>query len=163
MKQSTRAVLFGSIGLVLGGGLPTSVVHAQEVTIKEPWVRGTVRGQKATGAFMQLTAPAGSRLVEARSSAAGVVEIHEMAMVDNVMKMRAVPGVDLPPGKTVELKSRGYHLMLINLKNQVRAGDSVPLTLIFEGKDKKRHSVEVKAAARPLNTRAKAEEQHHAH
>ena len=45
MKHSTRAVLFGSIGLVLGSGLPTSVVHAQEVTIREPWVRGTVRGQ----------------------------------------------------------------------------------------------------------------------
>lgn len=146
--------------------LAATVVQAQNtaaVTVKDAWVRATVPSQKSTGAFMLLTAPAGSRLVEVRSSAAGIAEIHEMAMDDNVMKMRAVPGVDLPPGKTVELKSGGYHVMLINLKDQVRAGDSVPLTLIFEGKDKKRHSVEVKAAARPLNTPAKAEAQHHGH
>ena len=67
MKHSTRAVLFGSIGLVLGGGLATSVVHAQEVTIREPWVRGTVRGQKATGAFMQLTATEAASLVAVES------------------------------------------------------------------------------------------------
>ena len=76
MIQSTRAVLFGSIGLVLGGGLPTSVVHAQEVTIKEPWVRGTVRGQKATGAFMQLTATEAATLVAVESPVAGS-QIHD--------------------------------------------------------------------------------------
>ncbi|OFZ96241.1 MAG: hypothetical protein A3H35_12070 [Betaproteobacteria bacterium RIFCSPLOWO2_02_FULL_62_17] len=137
--------------------------YTAPVTVKNAWVRATVPSQKTTGAFMLLTAPAGARLVEARSSAAGMVEIHEMAMVGNVMKMRAVPAVDLPPGKTVELNSGGYHLMPINLKIQVRAGDSVPLTLIFEGKDKKRQSVEVKAAARPLNTPAKADEHHKGH
>ena len=122
------------------------------------WVRATVPAQKSTGAFMQLTAPAGARLVEARSPAAGVVEIHEMAMVDNVMKMRAISGIDLPAGKTVELKPGGYHVMLIDLKSQVREGQSVPLTLVFEGKDKKRQTLEVKAAARPLNTPAKGGE-----
>ena len=137
--------------------------YTAPVTVKNAWVRATVPSQKTTGAFMLLTAPAGSRLVGARSSAAGMVEIHEMAMVGNVMQMGAVPGVDLPPGKTVALKSGGYHLMPINLKIQVRAGDSVPLTLIFEGKDKKRQSVEVKAAARPLNAPAKAGEHRQGH
>ena len=140
-----------------------AVVQAQNtapVSVKDAWVRATVPSQKTTGAFMQLSAAAGSRLVAVRSPAAGSVEIHEMAMVDNVMKMRALPGIDLPPGKTVELKSGGYHVMLINLKSPVRAGGSVPLTLVFEGKDRKRQSVEVKAAVRALNTLAKADEQH---
>jgi copper(I)-binding protein len=157
MKRSLIA------GLLLVAATTAQAQSAAPVTVKDAWVRATVPSQKTTGAFMQLTSPEGTRLVEARSSAAGVVEIHEMAMVDNVMKMRAVPGVDLPPGKTVELKSGGYHMMLMDLKSQVRAGDSVPLTLVFEGKDKKRQTVEVKAVARPLNTPAKADEMKMAH
>ena len=65
-----------------------------QVTVKDAWVRATVPEQKSTGAFMQLTSPTATRLVEARSTAAKVVEIHEMAMDGNVMKMRAVAGVD---------------------------------------------------------------------
>lgn len=121
------------------------------IEVKDPWVRATVAQQKATGAFMQLTAKADSKLVEARSLVAGVVEIHEMAMVDNVMKMRQVPGVALPAGKAVELKPGGYHVMLMDLKGQVKEGDVVPVTLVFEGKDGKRESIEVKAPAKPLS------------
>jgi hypothetical protein len=91
------------------------------------------------------------RLVEARSPVAGVVEIHEMTMVDNVMRMRAVPGLELPAGKAVELKPGGYHVMLMDLKGQVKEGQSVPLTLVVEGRDKKRQTVEVKAQVRALN------------
>lgn len=130
-----------------------AVAFAQ-VAVKDPWVRATVPEQKSTGAFMQLTSPSGTRLVEARSTAARAVEIHEMSMNDNVMKMRAVSGVDLPAGKAVELKPGGFHVMLIDLKAQIKDGDSVPITLVFEGKDKKRETVEVKAAARPLNPHA---------
>ena len=122
-----------------------------QVAVKDPWVRATVPEQKSTGAFMQLTAPNGARLVEARSSSAKTVEIHEMAMVDNVMKMRQIPGLDLPSGKAVELKPGGYHVMLIDVKSQIKDGDAVPITLVFEGKDKKRESVDVKAVARALN------------
>jgi periplasmic copper chaperone A len=120
------------------------------VDIKDPWVRATVAQQKATGAFMQLTAKADSKLVEAKSPVAGVVEIHEMAMDNNIMKMRQIPGLALPAGKAVELKPGGYHVMLMDLKAQVKEGDVVPVTLVFEGKDGKRESVEVKAPAKPL-------------
>jgi periplasmic copper chaperone A len=137
-----------------------AVVLAQ-VAVNDPWVRATVPEQKSTGAFMQLTSPNGARLVEARSPAARVVEIHEMAMVDNVMKMRAVAGVDLPAGKAVNLQSGGYHVMLIDLKGQIKAGDSVPITLVFEGKDKKRESVDVKATARALGAPAGMEHMKH--
>ena len=101
---------------------------------------------------MQLTAKSDSKLVEAKSPVAGVVEIHEMAMDNNVMKMRQIPGLALPAGKTVELKPGGYHVMLLDLKAQVKEGDTVPVTLVFEGKDGKRESVEVKAPAKPLNS-----------
>ena len=91
---------------------------AAQVKVGDPWVRATVPQQKATGAFMSLTAEKGTRLVEAKSPVAGVVEIHEMAMENNVMKMRAVPGLDLPAGKPVELKPGGYHVMLMDLKGR---------------------------------------------
>jgi len=126
------------------------------VEIKDPWVRATVAQQKATGAFMQLTAKADSKLVEARSPVAGVVEIHEMAMDKDVMKMRQVPGLALPAGKAVDLKPGGYHVMLLDLKAQVKEGDVVPVTLVFEGKDGKRENVEIQAPVRPLNSAAAA-------
>lgn len=121
-----------------------------QVEVKDPWVRATVPQQTATGAFMQLRSNKGARLVAAKSPLANTVEIHEMKLVDNVMKMRAVPGVDLPPGQTVELKPGGYHIMLLELKQQMKEGDSVPLTLVVEGADKKRESIEVRAVVRPL-------------
>ncbi len=128
----------------------TSSALAQ-VSVHEPWVRATVPAQTATGAFMHLHAMNAARLVEASSPAAGVVEIHEMTVVDKVMKMRAIPGLDVPAGKAVELKPGGYHLMLQNLKGQIKAGDIVPLKLVFEGADKKRSVIDIKASARALN------------
>jgi copper(I)-binding protein len=119
-----------------------------QVAVKDAWVRATVAGQKATGAFMQLADPAGGRLVEARSGVAGIVELHEMTMDGSTMKMRAVPGIDLPAGKIVELKPGGLHVMLMDLKQPLAAGDSVALTLVVEGKDRKREVLEVKAAVR---------------
>lgn len=123
-----------------------------QVRVNEPWVRATVPQQKVTGAFMQLSSSRAMRLVEARSPVAGVVEIHEMAMDQGIMRMRQVPGVDLPAGKTVDLKPGGYHVMLMELKRQLKEGESVPITLVLEGKDKKRETLEVKAIVRPLNT-----------
>lgn len=120
------------------------------VEIKDPWVRATVAQQKATGAFMQLTAKADTKLVEVQSPVAGVAEIHEMVMDNNVMKMRRIPGLALPAGQAVELKPGGYHVMLLDLKAQVKEGDMVPVTLVFEGKDGKRESVEIQAPAKPL-------------
>lgn len=134
--------------------------HAQ-VTVKDPWVRGTVAGQKATGAFLQLSTTEAVRLVEARSGAAKIVEIHEMRMEGDRMMMQAVPGLDLVPGKTLELKPGGYHVMLIDVVKPLNAGDKVPLTLVLEGKDKKRIQVDVSAEVRALN--AKPAMQQHQH
>lgn len=129
-----------------------------QVTVKEPWVRATVPQQKATGVFMQLTAAQDAKLVAGSSPVAGVVEIHEMAMDNNVMKMRQVAGgLALPAGKAVDLKPGGYHVMLMDLKGQIKDGDTVPVSLVFEGKDGKKQTVEIKAPARPLNAAAKTD------
>lgn len=102
------------------------------VTVDGAWARASVQGQKATGAFMRLTAKEGARLVRAESPAAGLAEVHEMKMDGDIMKMRVVPALDLPAGKTVELKPGGYHVMLLDLKAPLMKDTSVPLTLVFQ-------------------------------
>jgi copper(I)-binding protein len=79
------------------------------------------------------------------------------------MKMRAMKALDLPAGKSVELKPGGYHVMLMDLKQQMKEGDTVPMTLVVEGKDKKRTTIEVKAAVKALTTQAKPADPHSAH
>lgn len=155
-----RVVLIVPVVLVLLSGLA-----AAQVVVKDPWVRATVPQQKATGAFMQLEARQATRLIEARSPVAGMVEIHEMKMENNVMKMRPVSGLDVPAGKAVDLKPGGYHVMLLDLKEQMKEGASVPVTLVFESADKKRETVEVKATVRSLtgSTASKVPHEGHKH
>jgi copper(I)-binding protein len=127
-----------------------------QVAVSEPWVRGTVPGQRSSGAFMTLISATDERLVEARSPVAGVVEIHEMAMDGNVMRMRPVSSIELPANKPVTLAPGGYHVMLMELTQSLKAGDSVPLTLIVEGADRRRRAIEIKATVRALNAGAGA-------
>ena len=126
-----------------------------QTTATDPWVRGTVAQQKASGLFVQLTSAQGGRLVSASSPLASSVEIHEMAMDGNVMTMRALPdGLALPAGKAVALKPGGVHIMLMGLKQALKAGDTVPVTLVIEGADKKRETVAIKAPVRTLGAAA---------
>ena len=133
---------------------------AQNVEVKDAWARSSVQGQKATGAFMKLIAKEDVRLVAAFSPAAGVVEVHEMSMDNGVMKMRALPKLDLPAGKAVALKPGGYHIMLMDLKKPMLKGETIPLTLKIEGKDKKVSTIEVKAEVRELTAPPIMEHKH---
>ncbi len=128
--------------------MTVSLAAQAQVTVKDAWVRATVPQQKATGAFMQLQSVQDVKVISAQSPVAGVVEVHEMSMDGGVMKMRAIPSLALPAGKAVELKPGGYHVMLMDLKGQVKDGDTVPVTLVVEGKDGKRQNIEIKASAR---------------
>lgn len=121
-----------SLLVIAAAVLATSAAWAQSVQVEGAWARATVPGQKGTGAFMKLTAKDGARLVGATSPAAGIAEVHEMKLEGDVMRMRAVPALDLPAGKTVELKPGGYHLMLQDLKAPLAQGSTVPLTLVFK-------------------------------
>lgn len=134
-----------------------------QVTVSDPWVRATVPQQKATGMFAAVTAAKGGKVVAASSPMAEVVEIHEMAMDNNVMRMRAIPALELPAGKAVELKPGGFHVMLMGLKQQVKEGDTVSVNLVVEGQDGKRETVEVKAPVRALASPAAGAPAGHRH
>lgn len=116
-----------------------------QVDVTGAWVRATVPGQMGTGAFMTLTAKDGARIVGAESPVAGVVEIHEMKMEGGVMKMRAIDALELPAGKPVELKPGGYHVMLLDLKRALKAGEKVPLSLRIESHDRQLVTLPVEA------------------
>ncbi len=113
-----------------------------QVTVRDAWVRGV---------FVQLSAEQATRLVAAKSPVAGVVELHEMVMDGDVMKMRQIPGLDIVPGRVLELKPGGFHVMLIDIKGKLRSGDVMPITLVFEDtKTKKTFAQEVKAPVTAL-------------
>ena len=106
---------------------------AQSVEVKDAWIRSSVQGQKGTVAYMKITARESTRLITVATPVAGVADVHEMKMDGGVMTMRAVTGgLELPAGKTVELKPGGYHLMLMDLKAVLPKDSTVPLTLVFK-------------------------------
>lgn len=137
--------------LVLGLGLPVST--PAQVAVKDPWVRATVPGQRATGAFMTLTAATAQTLIDVRSAAARTVELHEIRLEDGVRRMRAIPSLALPAGQLVTLSPSGHHVMLIDIGQELNPGQMVTLTLTFEGPDRQRRSIDVQAPVRPLNAR----------
>jgi copper(I)-binding protein len=145
--------------IVLVAALSGATAQAQ-VSVSGAWARGTVEGQKASGAYMQLKSTDGATLVGVESPVAGVVEIHEMRMEGNTMRMRAIPKLELPAGQAVDLKPGGYHIMLMNLKAPLKKGDSIPIKLRFQGKDGKPQEVEVKAEVRELTASGGAKMKH---
>lgn len=152
--------IFKTAFWLLAATLGTQVLAQTPVKVEAAWARATVQGQKATGAFMKLTAPQATRLVSVSTPVAGVAEIHEMKMDGGVMKMRAVPVLDLPANQPVELKPGSYHLMLMDLKAPLMKDSSVALTLVF--KDAK--GVESKQQISVLvNTGMAAEHSHGQH
>ena len=133
LKSLTSIALLASVTAL--AALTTGATQAQTadaaISIKDAWVRTTVPGQKATGAFMKITAKEGTRLVGASTPVAGMAEVHEMKMDGDIMKMRGLPGLELPAGKTVELKPGGLHVMLMDLKAALPKDSTVPPTLLF--------------------------------
>ena len=144
--MSSRLSLLGLLLALLAA--PASA----QVTVTDAWVRGTVPGQKGTGAFMQLTSAADMTLVGVASPAAKVAEIHEMTQDGNVMRMRAVGKLVLPAGKAIDLKPGGYHVMLMDLTQPLREGETIPVTLTFADKEGRKITQEIKAPVRGLTT-----------
>ncbi|MCB1895420.1 MAG: copper chaperone PCu(A)C [Zoogloeaceae bacterium] len=137
-----------AIGLVVCG------IARAEVTVSDAWVRASLPQQRATGAFMKIHSNGERlRLVGAESAVAGVAEIHEMRIENDIARMGPVAGVDIVPGATVELRPGGYHVMLMDLHRALEAGTEVPLVLVFEGAGGEPRRVPVTASVKPLNTR----------
>jgi copper(I)-binding protein len=141
MKSSLAAAL-----LACAVSLPT---WAANVSVTDVWARATMPGQKVSGAYMRIQSDVDARLLSASSSAVPRVEVHEMKMDGDVMRMREVKAIDLPKGKTVSLEPGGFHIMLMNLPKPIAAGDMIPLTLVIESGGTQQ-TVEVKAEARAI-------------
>ena len=148
LRSIYRMVLVSSLGVV-------STAALGQIQVKDAWVRGSVPAQTATGAFMEITSKSDSKLVGAASPAAGKVEVHNMKMENGVMKMAPVAAIDLPAGKPVLLGPGGYHVMLMDLKQQLKAGEKVVIMLSLEGADRKRQTMPVTADVRELTSAAK--------
>ncbi len=124
IEQGGQGAMAGVATFKLGG-----------LTVTSPWTRATPGGAKIAGGYLKIANNGSSadRFVGARSDASGHVEIHEMSMSDGVMKMRPLPnGLEIKPGETVELKSGGYHLMFMDLKQPLKPDDTFKATLQFE-------------------------------
>jgi len=130
--------------------LVAQAAWAANISVTDAWARATMPGQPVSGAYMQIQSDADARLLSVSSSVVPRVEVHEMSMDGGVMRMREVKSIELPKGKTVSLEPGGFHIMLMNLKKPIAAGDIIPLTLVVES-DGKRQTVEVKAEARAMN------------
>ncbi|TAK86255.1 MAG: copper chaperone PCu(A)C [Aquabacterium sp.] len=157
MPATRRA--FARLSLLLSAMALAAPAWAQ-VSVDDAWARATVPQQKSSGAYLRITAARAAALVEVRTPVAGSAEIHEMSMVGDVMRMRAIDRLPLPAGRAVALEPGGYHVMLLDLKRQLKAGEVVPLTLVIEDQDKKRQSVEVQASVRPASGNAPAKPDH---
>ena len=123
-------------------------VKAGDLVITQAWARATPSGAKIGGGYLTIenkgTSP--DRLVSGSGDVAGRMEIHEMAMDNGVMKMRPLDkGVTIEPGKTLKLAPGGFHLMMFDLKNPLKQGDKVPVTLQFEKAGKVTVSLDVQS------------------
>lgn len=136
------------LGLFLLG---TALQVSAQTQVDDAWVRATVAGQQATGAFMTVTASSDSKLLSVQTPIAKIVQIHESTMKNDVMSMHPVEFVALPAGTAVTLAPHSYHVMLIDLAGQVKEGDKVPLTLTVENASGEKESITVEAQARALN------------
>ncbi|WP_166220689.1 copper chaperone PCu(A)C [Pseudomonas atagonensis] len=121
-----------------------------QTQVDDAWVRATVPSQSASGAFMTITADSDSKLLSVASPVSKDVQIHEMSMKDDVMKMGPVQSVDLPAGKAVKFDPNGYHVMLMGLTAQLKEGEIVPLTLTVANAKGEKETIEVKAPVRSL-------------
>ena len=146
LNAVSRSFVSRAVAVALLAGV--NLTAAAQTRVEDPWVRATVAGQPSSGAFMRITADTDSTLLSVSSPVAKDVQIHEMSMTNDVMRMGPVDAVPLPAGKTVALDPDGYHVMLMGLNGQIKEGDQVPLTLTVKNARGETEVVNVTAPAR---------------
>ncbi|HQR04876.1 MAG: copper chaperone PCu(A)C [Proteobacteria bacterium] len=159
------ATCFFRIFCVLNILLATAAIPAAaaDLEVNKPWVRATVPGQQTGAAYMQLSSRAGVSIVGVSSTLAGAAEFHAMSLEGGVMKMRGLSRLDVPPGKALTLSPGGYHLMLMELRQPLRPGATVPIVLQVKGSDGKVETVGVSAEVRDFGNAPPSDEHHHHH
>ena len=146
MSFLARRSWFGAIALAW---LLVGPAHAADlVQVREPWAKATVPGQKVGGVYMKMVARENLRLTGVKSAVAETAQVHQMKMENGMMRMRALPFLELPAGKMVKLEPGGYHIMLFDLRQSLVAGQKLKLELTFEDASKRQHRVAVEAIVR---------------
>ena len=159
MKLTARRGYFGAMAMAwfLAGA-----AHAADlVQVREPWAKATVPGQKVGGVYMKIVARENLRLTSVKSAAAESAEVHQMKMENGMMRMRAVPFMELPAGKTFKLEPGGYHIMLFDLRQSLVAGQKLKLELTVEDASKRQHRVAVEALVRDRDAGPAGGRDHH--
>jgi copper(I)-binding protein len=148
MKSKVLATMYAAVGMALCGSVMAQNASVGSIKVENAYTRATAPGQQVAGGFLKIENKGGAdQLISASSPAAGEVQLHEMAMDGNVMKMRQVKDIPVPANGSVELKPGGLHLMFMNIKAPLAAGETVPVKLKFA----KAGEVEVKM---PVNSTA---------
>jgi copper(I)-binding protein len=151
MKSKVLATMYAAVGMALCGSVMAQNASVGSIKVENAYTRATAPGQQVAGGFLKIENKGGAdQLVSASSPAAGEVQLHEMAMDGNVMKMRQVKDIPVPANGSVELKPGGLHLMFMNIKAPLAAGETVPVKLKFA----KAGEVEVKVPVNPTTATA---------
>ncbi len=178
MKYIGRFFLLAMIGMIPLSGCqsPTkSMAHGhksmahehhaakQSITVQAPWARASAGMARAGAAFMTITnhTAHGDRLLAAQTNVSKRAELHTHIMEGAVMRMRSIPHIDIPAGKSVKLRPGKHHVMLMGLHNPLREGSHFPLTLEFEKAGKVQIKVMVKGAA--ANAKPSGHDHGHGH
>jgi len=135
-----RLLTFFFAGLLGLAAATAATAHARDykagaLDIVDPWSRATPKGATVAGGYMKIknTGSTPDRLIGGSSDVASKFEVHEMKMENGVAKMRPIKdGLEIKPGDTVELKPGSFHIMLVDLKKPLTAGDQIKATLVFE-------------------------------
>lgn len=147
------------VKIVTAANAASAVKQASTIAIDQPWSRATPAGAKVGGGYLRITnnGKETDRLIGGSFPIASRVEVHEMAMEGDVMRMKQVQGgLEIKPGASVELKPGGYHLMFMDLKSPLTEGQTVKGTLVFE----KAGAVEVEYSVRGMGGAAPASMEH---
>ena len=132
MKSKVLATMYAAVGMALCGSVMAQNASVGSIKVENAYTRATAPGQQVAGGFLKIeNKGSADQLVSASSPAAGEVQLHEMAMDGNVMKMRQVKDIPVPANGSVELKPGGLHLMFMNIKSPLAAGETVPVKLKF--------------------------------
>ena len=140
-----------TVGVLLAAALAAPVAVGQSVNAANVWARATAPGQNTASVYFDLTSDRDAALVAAGSPVAGRAELHATTVDNGVMRMRPLARVDLPAGQTVRLTPGGMHLMLLDLKQPLKAGDKLPLVLSIQSTGSSLTTLKLEAQVRALD------------
>ena len=147
--------------IVIAALLCAAQAWAGDVAVSGAWARATAPGQEDASMQFSITSKQEAQLVAIFSPVAGAAEIHSMTHNNGVMRMHAIESLPLPAGKSVDLGASGIHVMLLKLKQPIKAGESVPFTVTVQFAGKHKATVKANAEVKPLTDNHDGHEHHH--